>query len=171
MANNMANCPSAVAGAKTVVAKEADKVVVTITGGDEAATAEIRKRAKLLATNSAADSTVVKHTQEGTGSGMLGKCPVALLENVTATAEDVDGGAKVILTPKDATGVDALFKTVQERADKTGGGGGGSGGGGGGHGGHGSGTGGGDHGGGGGGSGAAKTTEEKPTKEAKGSGW
>jgi hypothetical protein len=177
MANNMANCPSAVTGALTVVSKDADKVVVLITHKEEAAIAEIRKRAKALEGNSAASDAEVKHTAKGTGSAVLGKCPVALAD-ATAKAEDVDGGSKVTLTPTDKAKLDDLFKLAEERARgaapaPSGGGGGDGTGGGHDHGG----GGGGGHGGGGGGGGENKDlkTDPKgtpvPTKEPKGNGW
>ncbi len=112
MTNKMANCPSSVEGAKTVVTAEDGKIVVTITGGDEA---EIRKRAVHLASLNDADASEVKHSGNGTGGGALGKCPVVLGHGEVTTA-DAEGGAKVTMTPKTPEGLAELNAMVRDRA-------------------------------------------------------
>ena len=115
MLNDMKNCPSAVKGTTTAVAKADKGVTVTVTGADDATVAEIRKRAMHLAKASAAKADEVKHTGEGTGGG-LGKCPI-VLAGTSVKAEDVDKGTKVTVTPSDATKLDSVLKMATERAD------------------------------------------------------
>lgn len=115
MANKMAHCPSAVEGATTEVSEGEGAVVVTVTAEDEAAVTEIRERANHLAGLEPTDSAEVKHTGEGTGGGELGKCPVVMTD-VEVSAEDVDGGSAVTVTPKDEAQLASLLAEAQKRA-------------------------------------------------------
>ncbi len=149
--NKMKNCPNAVDGATTTIAKTADAVELTIVGKDDAAAAEIRSRAKMLVEAAKAPAGDVKHTGVGTGGGGMGHCPV-VMQDTTVAAADVDKGTKITLKPTDATKLDWLNTTVTERntalpaAIKSGDGSGTGGG-----------TGGGEGGGGGGGTGGGAT--------------
>lgn len=115
MANKMAHCPSAVEGAKTEVTEGEGAAIVTVTAGDEAAVAEIRTRAAHVAKVGAVEADTVEHTGEGTGGGALGKCPT-VMANVEITAEDVEGGSKITVTPKDAAQLAEVVKTATDRA-------------------------------------------------------
>ena len=113
MTNKMSNCPSSVKGATTAVSAADGKIVVTITGGDAA---EIRKRSAHLASLNDADASEAPHSGKGTGGGALGKCPV-VVGHGAITSEDVDGGAKVSISPKTPEGLAELNALVHDRAE------------------------------------------------------
>lgn len=113
-------CPSTVAGSTTAIDKDAStggKVVVTITAKEEAAIATIRARAKHLAEVGNAAGDQVEHTGKGTGGGDAGVCPVIARDN-TLAAEDVEGGAKVTMTPTKPDQEAALLELVGKRIDE-----------------------------------------------------
>lgn len=111
----MANCPNTVEGAKTTVKEAAGAVVVTVVAKDvkdEAATKNIRERAKKLAEG--------KHDQKdkhgGDGSGpMAGRCPAAV-EGTKSAVKDVDGGAEITLTPEKKEDLKKVLEEAQDRA-------------------------------------------------------
>lgn len=113
----MANCPSAVAGAKTAHAATADGVDVTITATAADAVAEIRSRAKHLVEVAVKNPDAPKHSGEGEGGGTLGQCPVVLNDTSLAMAE-VEGGAKVTVKPNKAENLEWLKAEVASRAAK-----------------------------------------------------
>lgn len=115
MANKMEHCPSSVAGATTKVEGGEGVIIVTVTAADEAATTEIRTRGAYLAGLEGADGAEVKHSGEGTGGGALGKCPV-VVGHAKLTAEDVEGGTKVTMTPTKEGGLAELNAMATERA-------------------------------------------------------
>lgn len=117
MVNKMMHCPSAVEGATTKVETGKESVVVTITAGDPAKAAEIRKRAKHLASlTSPGAAPELKHTGQGTGGGALGKCPV-VMRDVTLKVEDQKDGSKVTVTPKNPATLTELGRISKDRAD------------------------------------------------------
>ncbi|MFO0550602.1 MAG: hypothetical protein U0271_19565 [Polyangiaceae bacterium] len=110
----MANCPSAVSGAKTAVKEDAGAIVVTITAKDKAAVDDIRARASKTAT--------MKHgagkAHGGQGGGAArGRCP-SVLEGTTATVKDVDGGAEIRLKPDKAEELKKLSSEASDRAKR-----------------------------------------------------
>jgi hypothetical protein len=114
--NEMKNCPSAVEGAKTVVDKTDEAVVVTVTAeGDEAA-GQIRARARHLAGIDDPGEGEIRHTGEGTGGANMGKCPIAL-RDAKASVEEIEGGVKVTVTPKDVGELAELAELATERAE------------------------------------------------------
>ena len=117
MANKAGWCPSTVAGATTVIDKDASKdgkVVVAITSKEEGAVATIRARAKHLVDVQKAPGTTIQHTGEGTGGGDQGVCPV-IARNNTVASEDVEGGVKITMTPAAADQGAALLAEVEKR--------------------------------------------------------
>jgi hypothetical protein len=114
MAKKMANCPSAVPGARTVVGDSGDTVEVSITATDPAAAAEIRKRAQHLIAVQAASAPAVQHTGSGTGGGELGKCPV-LMASARLQSSEIEGGVKVVLTPEQGVAVALLRDEARRR--------------------------------------------------------
>ncbi len=169
MANKMEHCPASVAGSKTVVADGEGVVVVTTTASDEAAIADIRKRSVYLVGLNDVDMSDTKHSGSGTGGGGQGMCPVAV-GLATLASEDIEGGAKITMTPRKEGTFAELSAAVKTRATNmaTGGKAGGHG--------HGMGMGGGKHhggtGGGAGGDGAGKGDHpakgaEHPAKDDK----
>jgi TusA-related sulfurtransferase len=115
----MANCPSSVEGAKTVVANTKDGVTVTVTGTTDQATSDIRARAKHVAEVSTHDGGPVAHTGGGEGGGTLGRCPV-VLGNTIVTEKDVPGGAELTVKARNATEVASVQAEAKERAAKFG---------------------------------------------------
>lgn len=114
MVNKMANCPNAVEGADTQIAVTKAAVVVTVTAKDQAATDEIRKRAKHLASVQTAKSDKVEHTGKGTGSAKLGKCPI-MLDDVKLEVKEIDKGVEVSMTPNDAGKLALLEHNAKSR--------------------------------------------------------
>ncbi len=112
-AQRMANCPSAVEGAKTTVKDSKDGVVVTVTGDK---VDEIRARAKHAAgvAKLGPDAGKVEHSGTGTGGGGLGRCPVIVEGDTTVAVKEVTGGVEVELTTK--KDVAALQKEARARA-------------------------------------------------------
>jgi hypothetical protein len=113
--NEMKNCPSAVAGARTVVEQTEAAVVVTVTAEGEEATGQIRARARHLAGIDDPGEGEIRHTGEGTGGANMGKCPIAL-RDASASVEEIEGGVKVTLTPKNDAELGELHELATERA-------------------------------------------------------
>ncbi len=113
MANKMVNCPTSLKGTSTRIKKTANALLFTVVVDDASDVAELRKRAKHLEAVSGANSSPVKHSGKGTGSGELGKCPIALAK-ASAKAEDIENGVRVTLTPSDGD-VDRLHKLANAR--------------------------------------------------------
>lgn len=120
-ASDMANCPSAVESAETVVALTKGAVVVTITSKDKGKAAEIQGRAKHLDRVEAA--TEGKPTGDGTGAGRT-RCPVAMEPGVSLAIEEREDGVKVVLSTADPSRLAAVAKDAEARvaAMKAGGG-------------------------------------------------
>ena len=113
-AGKMANCPSAVEGAATDIKDIEGGVEVAITAKTEAATKDIRARAKALAEAAKTDSANRKHTGTGEGGGALGRCPV-VMRDVTLDLSDIEGGTKVVVKIKEAAQLDWLRRESRER--------------------------------------------------------
>jgi TusA-related sulfurtransferase len=112
----MANCPSAVTGAKTSVKEAAGAVVITVLAKDakdEASVKDIRDRAKKNVELKHDGSDKEKHDGDGGGAGD-GRCP-SVHEGATVTAKDVDGGSEITVKPKAAAD---LKKTATEATDR-----------------------------------------------------
>jgi hypothetical protein len=113
----MANCPTLVEGGATVIKDVEGGVELTIAAKDEAATKEIRARARHLAEVSREESPSTRHNGSGRGGGQLGRCPV-VARNTVVTADDVEGGARVTVKPKDPAELDWLRREARERQSK-----------------------------------------------------
>jgi TusA-related sulfurtransferase len=112
----MAHCPSAVAGAATLLKDTKDAVVVTVTARDEAAVADIRARTQHVVDAAKKDPRDVKHDGQGDGGGGLGRCPV-IVKDTTVTSRDVPGGSEITVKPAKPADVAALLKEAKERAE------------------------------------------------------
>ncbi len=100
-----AMCPMHVAGTHISAEDTPDGVAIVFkTSGD---VAQLRDRVHAMA---------AKHDQMA-GSGMAACC-AAMMSTVPSTvrAEDVDGGARMVLTPRDPAQLTALRDHVHERA-------------------------------------------------------
>jgi TusA-related sulfurtransferase len=111
----MANCPNAVEGAATEF-KDVDKgIEILVTAKTEAATQDIRRRAKHMATVSKEATRSSKtHDGSGQGGGQFGRCPV-VLKNTKVDAADVEGGAKLTVVTDSEKELDWLRREVRER--------------------------------------------------------
>ncbi len=115
----MANCPSAVTGAKTTVKEAGGAVVVTVLAKDakdETSVKDIRERAKKNAELKHDGSDKTKHDGDGGGSGD-GRCP-SVHEGATATVKDIDGGAEITVKPKAAGDLKKLSTEASDRAKR-----------------------------------------------------
>jgi len=112
----MAHCPNAVTGAKTDIADVPGGVALTITSSGAQGTADIRARIAALIDAQKNQGTNIKHTGNGEGGGLLGRCPIVLKET-TVTAADIDNGSKVTVVIKDPQEVDWLRRETREREE------------------------------------------------------
>jgi hypothetical protein len=110
----MQHCPTAVAGAKTEINDTKDSVEITVTSSDAAKTDEIRKRAKHVVDAAKNDPESVVHNGEGHGGGGLGRCEV-VLKDTKVSAQDVDGGSKITVTPNKPVDLEWLKKETHAR--------------------------------------------------------
>jgi TusA-related sulfurtransferase len=113
-AGKMSNCPSAVEGAKTEIKDVDGGVELSITASAEAATKDIRDRAKQIAEAAKMEASTRKHTGTGEGGGAYGRCPVVMKATDIALA-DIAGGTKITVKIKDAAEVDWLRRESRER--------------------------------------------------------
>jgi TusA-related sulfurtransferase len=110
----MAHCPNAVAGARTAVEDAPGGVVVTVTAKDPAALGDVRARVQALLDAQKNGGTSVKHTGNGEGGGLLGRCPIVLKDTTIAIAELADG-EKLTIAAKDPSEVDWLRRETRDR--------------------------------------------------------
>jgi hypothetical protein len=111
---HMQHCPSAVPGAKTEIKDNKDSVEVLVTSSDAAKTDEIRKRAKHVVDAAKQEPDSVVHNGEGHGGGGLGRCEV-VLKDTKVTTEDVDGGARIVVSPIKPVDIEWLKKETHAR--------------------------------------------------------
>jgi hypothetical protein len=119
---HMQHCPSAVPGAKTEIKDNKDSVEIVVTSSEAAKTDEIRKRAKHVVDAAKSDPDSVVHNGEGHGGGGLGRCEV-VLKDTKVTSEEVDGGARIVVTPNKPVDIEWLKKETHARHVANGGGG------------------------------------------------
>jgi hypothetical protein len=110
----MAHCPSTVAGASTTIEDAPGGVALTITGKDDATTAEIRARAQFLAQSAKNGPSTVQHNGSGEGGGVFGRCPI-VMRNTTLVVTDATGGTKIVVTPENAKEQDWLRRESRSR--------------------------------------------------------
>lgn len=116
-AKHMVHCPSAVDGATTAVKDTKDGVLVTITAKNDAATKEIRARAKHVVDVMKMDAGAVSHTGEGTGGHNLGRCP-ALIKDTSVDAKEVPNGVEMTVKAKSANDVLKIQREAKQRAER-----------------------------------------------------
>jgi hypothetical protein len=110
----MQHCPTAVPGAKVIVAETVDALEITVTHAKADQAAEIRKRAAHVVDAAKAEGTKVQHDGAGHGGGGLGQC-VVVLKDTTITAADVEGGTKLTVKPTRPIDFEWLKKETKER--------------------------------------------------------
>ena len=112
----MAHCPDAVPGAKTAISDVAGGVQLTVTATDAAAAADVRARIQALLDAQKTQTGSVRHSGNGEGGGLLGRCPV-VLKDTTVTAATVDSGSKITVLAKNPTEVDWLRRETRDRQE------------------------------------------------------
>jgi hypothetical protein len=115
----MVHCPSAVDGVATDIKDVDGGVVVTVTAKDEAKTKEIRERAKFLSDASKTEGPSKQHNGTGAGGGAFGRCPV-VNRNTTVETENIEGGSKITVKPKEPAEVDWVRRESRERLKELG---------------------------------------------------
>ncbi len=111
----MGKCPMKVEGTTVTSEETADgaAVVFKTDGGD---VEELRRRVRHMA-----DKHAKHHGQPGADKSQMdhGKCAMCrMMKMATVTVEDIDGGARMMMKPKDASKLDALRKHAAEHAEK-----------------------------------------------------
>jgi hypothetical protein len=92
---------------------------VTVTAKDEAKTKEIRERAKFLSDASKTEGPSKQHNGTGAGGGAFGRCPV-VNRNTTVETENIEGGSKITVKPKEPAEVDWVRRESRERLKELG---------------------------------------------------
>jgi hypothetical protein len=111
----MSNCPTAVGGSEVALKDVDGGIEVSVTAKDEAATKEIRARAKKILEADKMDAgTHQQHNGSGMGGGTTGRCTI-ILRNTKLTSAEIPGGVKVTVQPKDAKELDWLRRETRER--------------------------------------------------------
>ena len=117
----MQHCPTAVAHTITTIAPTSAGVDLTVVAQDpkdEKTVKEVRADAKHLSDVANKNPSDVRHTGQGEGGGGLGKCPV-VLKDTTVTFVEVDGGARITVTPIKPDQVEWLKTEVEARYQKS----------------------------------------------------
>ena len=114
--HDMANCPTAVAGATVAIKDVEGGVEVTVTGKDDATMATIRERTKKLAAadRSGPDGGAGKHDHSGSGGGTTGRCTI-IMRNTDITTADIDKGSKITVKAKDKAEIDWVRRETKDR--------------------------------------------------------
>jgi TusA-related sulfurtransferase len=112
----MAHCPDAVPGARTAITDVAGGVQLAVTSSDATAAAAIRARIQALLDAQKTQTGNVRHSGNGEGGGLLGRCPV-VLKDTTVTAATVDNGSTITVLAKNPSEVDWLRRETRDREE------------------------------------------------------
>jgi hypothetical protein len=115
MDEKMRHCPVAIDGAQSTM-QDIDGGVRFSIKAPEAAVDEARRRAHHIVDFAARKTREGHGGFDGKGGGRMRNCPV-VTDNVTITATDIDGGARVDVVTT-AERVEALRAETRERAEK-----------------------------------------------------
>ncbi len=112
----MANCPSAVQGARTQVTPTPDGVAVTVTADSPDAQHRIYALAEIHAR---LDTTALgyEHTGWRGSTGRIGYCPI-IHERTTVTATAIPRGARIDVKASSPDEVRALQQATMQRAQR-----------------------------------------------------
>ena len=110
----MANCPSAVPGARTAMAETEDGVDLLISGTTPSARDEIRRLAHVHA-RMGAPAALGLHSGHHTGGGRIGYCPIVHTGGAAVSVEDVASGVRVHLRATGREAISALRAQVARR--------------------------------------------------------
>jgi hypothetical protein len=112
MDEKMRHCPLTLAGARVTVSDVEGGVQFEIRG---TAVDDIRKRARHVGEFAAGRSQAGVHGG-GSGGGRMRNCPV-VTNGVVIRIEDIEGGARLLVTPSSGGSVDELRRETQARLD------------------------------------------------------
>lgn len=112
----MAHCPDAVPDARTVIKDVAGGVELTVTGDSPAAAADIHARIQALVDAQKNQSGSLRHTGNGEGGGLLGRCPI-VLKDTTVTVATLDSGSRITVLAKGPDQVDWLRRETRDRQE------------------------------------------------------
>jgi TusA-related sulfurtransferase len=112
----MAHCPDAVPGANTSIADVPGGVVLTVTADNPPAVADVQARIQALLEAQKTQTGNVRHSGNGEGGGLLGRCPV-VLKDTTVTSANVSNGAKITVLSKAPDEVDWLRRETRDREE------------------------------------------------------
>jgi len=115
MERGMINCPSAVAGARTVATDVDGGIALAITAADPKAQQDIRDAALVQSRMGVPrEDEHVVHTGEHGGPGTHGHCPVIHIDTMI-TVTDIDGGTRITILSTDPARTDAMRADVRAR--------------------------------------------------------
>ena len=113
--HQMANCPSAVAGATTIVENTKSGVIVTVTSDDDKKSDEIQRRAHVQQNVALQNARgALERTGGGTGSGKYGYCP-GLIQGTTVAVDDLPDGARMTVRAASPNEVQSLQQMTRAR--------------------------------------------------------
>ncbi len=112
----MAHCPDAVPGATTTIKDVPGGVELTVASTAPAGVADIQARVQALLDAQKNPSTTVRHSGNGEGGGLLGRCPV-VLKNTTITATTSASGSVITVVSKAPDEVDWLRRETRDREE------------------------------------------------------
>jgi hypothetical protein len=115
----MASCPTLIEGGATAIKDVEGGVELTVTAREAAATSEIRARARHVAEVSKEEAPQGRHNGTGRGGGKSGRCPV-ITRNTVITTDDVEGGARITVKPRDVAELDWVRREARERQAEAG---------------------------------------------------
>jgi hypothetical protein len=113
--HGMLNCPSAVDGARTELARTADGVELTVTARDPDSAKEIVTLARSHAAMQEPDPDKPQHGGQHGGPGEIGYCPIVHHGNTLVTFDEVPGGARIQVVAGSPAEVAALQEETAER--------------------------------------------------------
>lgn len=113
----LAQCPSAVPGANTIITDTQGTVVVTVASRDDATIKQIRERAKYITDLVAKDAKEVKRLGDVKPGEGVGRCPL-VLNDVTLTVTEIPLGAKIVMKPDDAEDAEWILDEMKERGER-----------------------------------------------------
>jgi TusA-related sulfurtransferase len=112
----MAHCPDAITGAKTAIRDVDGGVELTVTAADPSAQADVKARIQALLDAQKNQNPNVRHSGNGEGGGLLGRCPV-VLKDTMVTAAPVASGSVITVLSKQPNEVDWLRRETRDREE------------------------------------------------------
>lgn len=127
MGQDAAACPVTVPNTKVEVSNTQDGVALSFTTSESDKVDELRQKVNALAeqyqSQPSGGQMMWQHMGQGQGKGMgqqqgMGQQGQGQMPEVTARIEDAGNGSRIVLTPKDASQLDALRKEVRSQQQK-----------------------------------------------------